>query len=816
MNTLLQDLRYALRTLVRQPGFTLVAVLVLALGTGVNTALFTLVDAVLLRPSPGVHDAGRLAWLSTTSQRAMRRFPMSYPDYVDYRDGVARVAALAAYDRASVHLAGRGGEPERVGAHLVSGNYFDVLGVRPALGRGFQPEEDRTPLTHPVVVLGYALWQRRFEGAPDVVGRSLTVNGHAFTIVGVAPEGFTGPELDDRTTDLFLPLMMKPWAEPQRADELQRRNASSLRVLGHLLPGASPASLQAAVDTVSARLEKDYPGTRKGVGARVQPFRGALHPRSAEEASGAVMLLAAVCGLVLLIACANTANLLLARGAGRTRELAVRVAMGAGRGRLVRQLLTESLLLALVGTGVGLLLALWAADALVAVTGAPIPLQGAVDGRLLAVALALALGTGVLFGLVPALRASQVSVMGSLKGAGQVSRSGRLQGAFVVGQVALSLVLLVTAGLFLRSLAKADRIPLGFTPEGVVTAAVDLGVQGYDAPRRDAFYTALLARTQSLPGVESAALTSMVPLSGRMMSAGYELSGDERVPLEQREERVAGVAVVTPGYLRTLRIALRAGRDLSAADVAGAPKVALVNETLARALAGPGGSALGQRVGLGGPDRIEVVGVVADGKYDALDEPARPFLYLSAPQFPEWMTEASLVVRSPADPAALLASVRAEVHGLDADLPVYEVRTLPALVHARHEFRRALSGILSACSALALVLAAVGLYGVVAFGVAQRTRELGVRLALGARPADVLRLVVGGGVRLVLVGVGVGLALSAALTRMLSSVLFGLSATDLPTFLGVSILLGSVALLASYLPARRAARVDPAVSLKAE
>jgi len=815
MDTLLQDLRYAARALIKSPGFTTVAVLTLGLGIGANTAVFTLVNAALFRTPPGA-SPHELMWLAATRdfpeqpgrpRSYQRRF--SLPEYRDYAAGSSAFTGLSAYQDAALAL-GSGGEPERINGMLVSGNYFQVLGLVPAAGRFFVPEEDRDPGAHPVVVLSHGLWRHRFGSDSAIVGKDITVNGRRFMVVGVAPAGFVGIQLGE-PADLFTPLAMIAVAMPRSADLLEQRNAGWLQIIGRLKPGVTVAAAGKDIATLAARLAQTYPEVLQGTSAEVAPLSGGLDPSNRSEALPIFVLLMAVPAVVLLIACANVANLLLARAAGRRREIGIRLALGATRGRLMRQLLTESVVLALCAGAAGMVLSFWLNDVLLAVSRAPTEIELALkpDARVLAFTIAVAVVTGVLFGLAPALGATRPDVVPALKE--RLGRS-RLARAFVMAQVALSLILLVTAGLFLRSLDKALDVNPGFDPVNRIALSFDLGIQGYTDRQRGTFYARLLERVRALPGVEAASLGSPLPMSGRIIGSAVSIEG---------VDPDAGAVPVTlgsfaPQYFATLGVPLLRGRDFATTDLAGAPLVVIVNETLARRL-WPNQDPLGRRLRLYGREEPlrEVIGVAKDGKYDELTENPRGFLYLPERQHAD-LSDISLIVKTTSDPRPLAGALTTAVHELDATLPIFRLETLQQALRNRLDKERGASSLLGVFGTLALLLAALGLYGVMAYAVSQRTREIGIRVALGARQADVLRQFVGEGVRLAVVGVAIGLALSVMLTRIIAQFLYGVTATDATTFAAGAVVLCVVAVAASWLPARRAARVDPMVALRSE
>jgi predicted permease len=787
----------------------------LGLGIGANTAVFTLVNAALFRAPPGTRPH-ELVWLAATRdfpdqpgrpRSYQRRFSM--PEYRDYVVRTTSFTGLSAYQDVALAL-GSGGEPERVGGLLVSGNYFQLLGLLPAAGRFFVPEEDRDPGAHPVLVLSHGLWRRRFASDSSVVGTDITVNGRRFTVVGVAPAGFVGIQLGE-PTELFMPLAMVAVAMPRSAELLEQRYAGWLQIVGRLKPGGTAAAASAEVGTVAAQLAQAYPETMEGTSAEVSPLSGGLDPGNRREALPIFVLLMAVPALVLLIACANVANLLLARAAGRRREIGIRLALGATRWRLLRQLLTESVLLAICAGAAGMLLSFWLNDILLAVSRAPTEIALALkpDVRVLAFTLVVAVTTGMLFGLAPALGATRPDLVPALKE--RLGRS-RLARAFVVAQVAISLILLVTAGLFLRSLDKALDVNPGFDPANRISLSFDLGIQGYTDQQRGAFYARLLEQVRAMPGVRAASLASPLPLSGRVIGSAVSLEGVDPdaggVPVN--------LGAFAPEYFETMGAPLVRGRDFAATDGPGAPLVAIINETLARRLWG-NEDPLGRRLRLYGRDEPyrEVVGVAKDGKYDELTESPRGFLFLPERQHAD-LSDISLVVKTAGDPRPLAGALSAAVHELDPALPIFRLETLEQALRNRLDKERGASSLLGVFGTLALLLAALGLYGVMAYAVTQRTREIGIRVALGARQVDVLRQFVGEGMRLAAVGVVIGIALSVALTRIIARFLYGVTATDAATFAAGAALLCVVAVLASWFPARRAARVDPMVALRAE
>ena len=830
MGTLLSDLRFALRLLGRAPGFVASAALVLGLGVGASAAVFTLASGILLRPLP-VAEPERLVWLTEHGVSGPRN--LSYPHALEYRDGAAAaLAGIAGYGTVRLALAGDG-EPERVEGQIATAGYFDLLGVRPLHGRGFLPEEEG-PGERLVAVVGHDLWHRRFGADPALVGREVVLDSRPFTVVGIAPPGFVGLEAG-QPAEVWVPMAAHRVVLPWSGDPLAEREASWLRTVARLRDGVSVDQATAAAAVV-ARADAHGSHDPRGRQAReerspvVTPLTGPLHPGDRADVVPALVLLLGVTGLVVLIACANVANLLLGRAAARRREIGIRLSLGATRWRLVRQLLTESLLLGLAGGCVGLVLAAWTTDALLAFAELPVAVRelAVLDGRVLAFTLVVAVGTGLLFGLTPALHAvrpgpalrDEALALGGYRRGGRggrwrvrrVSRS-RLQGLLVAGQVALSLVLVVCSGLLGKSLLLAAGASPGFDVAHQLSLSFDLTTQGYAPEAAAGFERELLARAAAVPGVRSAALASIVPRSGLMIGSEAFLPGQAAGD----EPRRVYLDAVTPGYFATLDLPLLAGRDIGLGDVPGAPAVAIVNETAAKRF-WPGRSPLGQRLSLDGPegDLVEVVGVARDVVYDSLSDPPRPFLYLSHWQHPDLLAESTLLVRAAGDPAPLARPLTAEIRAMDAALPVFEVRTLREIGRLRLAKERAVATLLGTSGALALLLAAMGLYGVIAYTVAMRTREIGVRMALGAAPRQVLGQLVGEGLRLALIGVAAGLVLALGAARLIAGMLYGVGPADAATFGGVALLLTAVAAAASWLPARRAARVDPVVTLRAE
>ncbi len=805
VSDVLHDLRYGCRMLIRSPGFTIAAVLTLALGIGANTAIFSLVNGVLLRPLP-FPEPDRLIWLQEHDPGAVIERPaVSYLNFLDWRDQNSVFTHVAVVDDVGFNVGGE--SPERVEGMRASADLFTLLRVEPALGRAFTAEEDR-PGGEKVVVLAHGLWKRLFGADRGVLGRTIRLNDEPHTVVGVLPPDFTLlPGID-----VWVPLAVDP--------VLTERGHHWLSAVARLKPGVSPADAQADMTAIARRLEQDYPQSNANHGVLVMPLQGAL----VEDIAPPLFVLMGAVGFVLLIASANVANLLLARSAARQREIAIRASLGAGRGRIVRQLLTESLLLSLLGGGAGLLLGTWLRDTLASLIPADVSLAEMVrmDGRVLAFTVGTTLLTGILFGMAPAFQASRGAVSEALKEGGWSATAGparhRLRSALVVSEVALASILLVGAGLMIRSFHRLRGVDPGLDPENVLTLRVSLPEAKYRERAQVAgFFDATLKRVAALPGAAAAGAILRLPLTGRGgWDWGFTVEGRPSAPPGQNHG-LSNFQVVTPDYFRAMGVRILKGRVFGERDRDGAPGVVLVNETLARAF-WPTEDPVGKRLRLGGEDPnvpwLTIVGVVNDVRYRGLDAAIRQDLYLPSAQAPQ--REMSMVVRTASEPMGLAAAVRAAVLSVDADLPIYRVRGMREVVDASLGQQRFPLQILAAFALLALVLAAVGIYGVMSYAVTQRTHEIGVRMALGAGRAEVLRMVVGQGLRLAIMGVAVGLAGSLALTRLLSSLLFGVSATDPATFVGVPVLLAAVAALACYIPARRATRVDPMVALRCE
>jgi macrolide transport system ATP-binding/permease protein len=811
MQTLFQDLRYGARQLLKRPGFTLLAIISMALGIGANTAIFSLIDTVLLRPLP-VRNASQLVELYGTLHNNSDYTIQSYPNYKEYRDRNDVLSGLLAY-RMVVASLSHSGNNQRVWGYLVTGNYFDVLGVKPALGRGFLPEEDKTPGSHPVAILSYGAWQRRFGSDPAIVGQTISLNNRAYTVVGVAPKGFGGTEVA-YAPEFWTPIMMAKEIEPD-SNYLESRESDNLFVVGRLKPGVTRAQAEAALQTITAQLAKDFPKEDAGRGLKLIP-PGLFIPDIRNGIFAFSFVLATVGALVLLLACVNLANLLLARATERRKEIAIRLAVGASRARLVRQLLTESIMLSIIGGVFGILLGAWINRIVGAIklpTDIALIFDLRLDWRVLTFTIVLSLLTGVLFSLLPALQSSKPALVPALKDETSMAgfRRSRLRNSLVVAQITLSLVLLICAGLIVRSLQAAQRMRPGFDPQNAVALSFDVGLQGYDETKGRAFQKEVLERIQALPGVTSAALGEL-PLSLNYNSTQIYIEGQP--PTGNGNLPLAIPLEVGPNYFHTMGIPVR-GRDFREDENKTESRVALVNETFARRFF-KDEEPIGKRFNFNGPDKPfwEIIGVVPDGKYNSLGEEQKMALY--RPLLRDYNATVTVVARTGSQPESTLAAMRREVQQLDPTLSIFNATTLTEHMNLPLFPARMAAGALASFGVLALVLAAVGIYGVMSYVVAGRTREIGLRMALGARTGNVQRLILRQGMTLALIGSIIGLAIAFGATRLLKSVLYGVDAMDPTTFVGVTFLLATVALLACWIPALRASRVDPMVALRAE
>ena len=812
-----KEIIYAGRTLLQRPGFSLVAVLTLALGIGANTAIFSLVNTVLLRSLPVERPDEVFALNMRRKDDSMSA--LSYPNYLDFRDRNEALSGLLVYRFVPLALSRSGGNNERIWGYEVSGNYFDVLGVKPILGRAFVPDEDKTRLTHPVVVLSYDGWQHRFGGDAGIVGKTIILNNNQFTVIGITPSGFKGTE-QVYEPELFVPAMMQAWVEPG-SNSLDRRNDNNFFGVGRIKRGTSASQAEASLNILAEQLAKEYPDSNEGQSIKLGPT-GFIIP----ELRGAVVsftwVLMAAVALVLLVTCTNLAGLLLARATDRRREIAIRLAMGASRGRLIRQLLTESLLLSIVGGVAGVLLAIWIVRALLAFKPPidfPLTIDLGLDWRVLLFSLGVSVVAGAVFGLAPALQSTRPNLLTALKDTSAQGGGGRtrLRSALVVAQIAISLVVLIAAGLVVRTLQQLQTMNPGFDPQNALTMSFDLSLQGYDDARGQQFYRQVAERVRALPGVKSAAVSSYIPLSLNYNSRGIYVEGEPIVRGANTPNAMN--AAVGPRYFETMATPIVEGREFTDQDVEKSEQVAIVNEAFVKRLmpaVKSSAEAVGKRISFGdaGGPFMRIVGVARDGKYFNIAEDPRTFIWTPLTQ--DYMSSGAIMVRTNGNPEPVFAAVRGEVAALDPNLPLFDVKTLKDHMQLALFPARVAAMVLGVFGLVALLLSAIGIYGITSYAVSQRTHEIGIRMALGAQLGDVLRLVLNHGLKLTLIGAALGLVGAYLATRAITAVLYGVSATDPLTFVSVSILLIAVALLACYVPARRATKVDPLIALRNE
>ncbi|MBI1761613.1 MAG: ABC transporter permease [Acidobacteria bacterium] len=804
MESLWQDLRFGARMLLKQPGFTLIAIVTLALGIGANAAIFSVVNTVLLRPLP-FKEPERLVLLRETKLPQFPEFAVSPANFLDWQKQNTSFERLVGMRPVNLNLTGTG-DPERLRGLSVTEGMVALLGIQPQLGRGFLPEEHQ-PGKSNVVLLSHALWQRRFGGDPKIVNQTISLDGQSYTVTGVMPATF---HFWERDTELWTPISFT-------TQQAQNRGGHNLsRVVGQLKPGVTFEQARTEMVTIAGRLAAQYPEVSTGSNVMLMP----LLDFTVRRIKPALLVLLAAVAFVLLIACANVANLLLARAAGRQKELAIRTAMGAGRGRVVRQLLTESMLLSLAGGVAGLLLATWGTRLLLALAPPNLPRLSDVslDGRVLAFTALVTLLTGVIFGLIPAWQATRPNLNETLKDAGRGSTEGGRQfvrNGLVVLEVAAALVLLVGAGLMIKSFWRLQQVDPGFNPDKAMIATVSLPKRKYpEEPQQVAFFQQLLEKVSTLPGVQSAGAITVMPLSDDDFVLGFDIGG--RPPLPPGAGQSTNYYSVSADYFKTMGIPLRRGRLFTERDTKDAPHVALINETMAQRIF-PNEDPLGKRINFKGgdkPDWYEIVGIVGDVKHYGLAQ--QTTLQTYEPYTQQTFSTMTLVARTTGDPLALSAAIRNAVLSLDKEQPVSSLRTLDQLVSTSIEQQQFSMLLLGVFAAVAMLLAAVGIYGVLSYAVTQRTHEIGIRMALGAGQREVLRLVVGQGMRLTLLGVATGLVAAFALTRLMAALLFSVSATDPLTFAAIAVLLLLVAFVACWIPARRATQVDPLIALRAE
>lgn len=820
-----QDIRFGLRMLRKSPGFTATAILTLALGIGANTAIFSMMDTVILQNLP-IRNPNELVVISSIAPRTGESDSFSYPMYQDIRDKNDAFDGVLAVGGVQMNVS-YAGESEHVRGRLVSGNYFDVLGVRPLIGRLFTQDDDRIPVANPITVLSYGFWERRFGKDPSLVGKTILLNEHAMTVIGIAAPGFYGTELSD-APDVYVPLMMTLVFNPVPANRMQSHTHQWLTMMARRKPGESLAQAQASLEVLYQQLRQTE-AKQLMVGesdfARKQFFSRIIQLSPGNQGFGRLQrtmgqplaMLLSVTGIVLLILCANLANLLLARASARGQETAVRLALGAGRFRLLRQWLTESLLISILGGAAGILVGMWVKAALVGFIPASFRnnLSTPFGWRVFAFTFLISVIVGAIVGLAPAIRASRSSTALTLRGESRPSASGgkvfSLRGALIVLQVALSLPLLIGAGLFLRSLVNLRSIKTGFDKDHVLLATLNPALSGYSPEATRNFYNQLLAQLRAVPGVQAATVSTESPISGSWDSNGIVVEGYVSRPDEHMSVNAANIA---PQFFQTLGIPFVAGRDFSEKDNGSAPKVTIINETMAHYFFG-NSNPIGKKIGLDKIPDTEIVGVVRDAKYAQLREKQLRHFYIPMLQQPR-LFDMTLQVRAAGDPAALTELVRARVKSLDSHLPLYDVKTLALQIDESLIPERLITWLSTIFGLLATLLAAVGLYGVVAFSVTRRTREIGVRIALGAMPGDVLWLFLRQMAVLVGAGVIIGAGAAFAATRLLSTMLYDVKPADPLAFVAAGAVLIATATLAAYLPARRATRVDPMTALRYE
>ena len=811
----MNNLRFAFRMLLKSPGFTAVAVLSLALGIGANTTVFCWIETVVLRPLPGVTQPDRLMVLTTTFAESTWAETVSLPDLKDCAR-LTNVFAGIIGSQITPACLSVNGQPEWIYGQITTANFFDVLGVKPLLGRTFFPEEDQKPGGHPVMVLGEGFWKRRFAGDPNILGKVVELNRHSFTIVGVVPAGFHGT-MSGLNFDFWAPVAMHQ--QVANFGSLTERGDHWLHTQARLQPGVTRERAQAAANVLARQLEHTYPDSNKQVGLRLLPLWKSPYGGQSLMLPVLRILMAVSLG-VLAIVTANVANLLLARATTRQKEIAIRLALGASRARLVHQLLTESVLLALIGGGLGALLAHWSTNLLTALmprSHLPIGYEFRLDTLTLGLTVLLAVVSGIAFGLIPAWQATRTDLHDTLKEGGRTSGPGvshhRVRGALVVAEVALALLLLVGAGLCIKGFQRARQVDLGFQPDHMLVAGLRIGMHGYTQETGKVFYRQLQERLSQVSGVKAVALSSWLPLGFEGGSSwGVNVEGYDRKP---NEDTSIQHSIVSPGYFDLLRIPLLDGRDFTPQDNEQAPFAAIVNEVMARRF-WPGQNPLGRKFSVFGGRRVmTVVGVAKTGKYRSLNEPLQSFFYTPYEQG-VWDLNLGVGLRVEGDPTSFASALRREIHRLDSGVEVWALLTMNDYIQAAFLAQRTTATLLLGLGGVALGLAALGVYGLMAYVVGQRTHEVGVRMALGAQPRDVLRLVLGQGMGLVGIGLGLGLVGTIAFTRFLASFLYGVNPLDPATVLAVAVVLGAVSLAACWLPARRAARVDPMEALRCE
>jgi putative ABC transport system permease protein len=813
METLYQDLKYGIRVLGKNPGFTIVAILALALGIGANSAIFTVVNAVVLRPL-SFEDPERLVTVWETSPRSSadsnNPIEVSIGDYLDFREQNQVFDGIGAFYHNNFTISGTE-EPEQVQGQVTTANFFQVLGVKAALGRAFILEDEK-PVNDRPVVLSHGLWQRRFGSNREIIGKTVSLGSRIYTVVGVMPQDFKLQFPTTSQIELWVPMIIKE-------DTQRNRKSHFLYVVAKLKQGVTISQAQSGMDVISAGLQKQYPDTNGGLGVKLV----SLHDQIVGKIQPSLLVLFGAVGFVLLIACANVANLLLARATARQKEIAIRAAIGAGRLRIVRQLLTESILLGLAGGLLGLLFSLWGVDILVALSPKDIPRlkEIGVDYRVLSFTFVISILTGIFFGLVPALQATKLDLVGALKegssGGIDIFRRNRARSLLVISEVAMAFVILIGAGLMIKSFIKLQEVELGFDHHNLLKMDISLSQTRYAKSEQiSAFYQQLLSRIEKVPGVKSASVIYPLPLSHNNMTTSFAIEGRPAVPEPERPE--VSYRIISPNYFKSMRIAILKGRDFTEQDNESSGKVVIISKTAADRF-WLGEDPIGKRITFSDEKSkqliwFEIVAVTNDVKHQRLDDEPESALYL--PQLQQPNNFMHLAIRTETDPMSLVGAIKNEVLAVDKEQPVSNISTMEQLLSEAASSRRFNTLLLGIFAAIALLLAATGLYGVMAYSVTQRTHEIGIRRALGAQSSDVLKMVIKEGVGLVCIGIAIGLGAAFALTRLISSLLFEVDSTDPATFAGVSLLLVFVALLASYFPARRATKVDPMMALRYE
>ncbi|MCI0339296.1 MAG: ABC transporter permease [Acidobacteria bacterium] len=804
METLWQDLKYGIRTILKKPAFTIVAIFTLAMGIGANTAIFSVINAVFLKPLP-YKDADKLVVIWEKLIR-VDQVELSPDGFFAYKTRSRAFEQIAAGERMNFNLTGDD-EPVRLEAYAVTANLFSTLGLSPVLGRTFTEEEDRTNVR--VAVMSYNLWQNRFGRVADIIGRSVSLNGRDYTVVGVMPREFQFPprlaDLSPSQSEIYVPRSL---------ETEKNRNSHNLLTIGRIKSDVTFEQARAELENIARLNEQESSQIRGGGGVNPVLLQSAAGRRLKQS----LTVLAGAVGFVLLIACANIANLLLASAASRQKEFAIRLSLGAKRGRIVRQLLTESFLLSLFGGGLGLLLAVWIGDAISVLGAMQIPRadQIAIDGRVLGFTLLLTLITGVVFGLAPAMQASQPDLNESLKDGGRgVKGAGRhrLRNALVIVEVALSLILLIGAGLLIKSFWRLQQVDPGFDPQNLLSLEITLPESKYsEQPRRSSFYQQALEKISALPGVKAAAVVNHPPFSGRRGVNVFRIEGRPK-PESMANTPLADYRVISPDYLQMIGIPILQGRGFTESDGEDSTRVAMINQAFADRY-WPNENPIGRRISGGGDEWMTIIGVAGNVKQSGLDAESAPHVYVSYLQLP--LARTGLLVRTASDPLRFVAAVRSQIQSIDRDQPIYNIHRMTDLISESVSGRRLNLLLLGTFALVALVLASVGIYGVISYSVTQRTHEIGIRMALGAQARDVLKMIVSQGMALVLAGIAIGIAGAFAVTRLMSGLLFGVSPSDLSTFATISLLLAVVALLACYVPARKATRVDPLVALRYE